>query len=114
VIRRHSLLIASVAFLLACLCCYRSMHSVVHGSISAEQINKQHFVSVHNIGPKAALWHVHHAISIKLTSKNSSSHVRIPHNSWFAYKRMQPSQIQHISSSYVERRIWLINRAILI
>jgi hypothetical protein len=113
VIRRHSLLIASVAFLLACLCCYRSMHSAVHASTSAEQISKQ-LVSVHSVGPKAALWHIHHAVSIKLTSKNSSSNVRIPHNSWFAYKRVEPNQVQQISSSYVERRIWLINRAILI
>lgn len=113
-LRRHSLLIASAAFLLACLCCYRSMHSEIHGSTSVEQMGKQHFVPVHNIGPKVALWHLHHAISIKLTSKNSSSNVRIPRTSFFAYKRVEANQVQHINSSYVERRIWLINRAILI
>ncbi len=123
IIGRRNLLMASVIFLLALLCSHSIVHSASHSSDS-RQVGQQEYlasnpvasssISSNSIGTKVTLWHGYHAFHSKFNLQNSSDSACIPKS--LAFICVQPLLIsrQYISYPNKERRLWLLNRTILI
>ena len=115
--KRQNLLMASAFFLLALMCCHRGAHGLgmsIHVAHNVHKVVHQHSIIHKAIGPKATFWHAHHAITTKLNIQNSSDDVSLPQSSFEICSQFK-TPFQYYDNLFLqERKIWLLNRSLLI